>query len=618
MTLPVASRNDYIGTGLVDTYAYGFKVFAATDLQVTVRNTSDAETELAYPADFDVTGVGTDSGGTVILAAGALADDYVLTIRRLVVLEQETDVRNQQGFFPEVLESTFDYLTMIDQQQQDQINRSVKLPVTASPSLSPTLPLPVGAGYIRWNEGGTDLEAVPGTPTDGSLLNQTVQVFPPVTPGGAGRVILPGGVELDTTGTTTAGLQEAIDYAMHAVAPTYRQLSLEICGPGDGDEAYNCSTTLVWPPMQNVEIDIGAVTINCTNAGVDGMTFDSCEQVKLRCAGQIVRLAGNAETATVRFKPQGFLPYDGVVLGFNPQINDSSFKFVTLYGGGDATLLLDPSKGSITTTCIESLEIAGIGIANYGVKVSYPGSSVAAWSGVVAYVKGTLVRSGGVVYSCKVAHTNHVPANATYWDVYTVGFSANTFNFPHVHDDIVAAFLVGAAAATGGAIGPNEWNVGFATGAGAANGIDTHEAGGKWRISEAYGPTSGKILIARADAVRNEFWFGAVQSGGLFQDDATVRSNVVHLNILAVESITPTSSPMLFPSTADAALGYSMMPQMLTVYLGTVSKIEMSPNWGTNWLETGVIAGCFYIPPGSRYRITYSAAPGITRAFVAG
>jgi hypothetical protein len=42
-------------------------------------------------------------------------------------------------------------------------------------------------------------------------------------------------------------------------------------------------------------------------------------------------------------------------------------------------------------------------------------SGVAAWSGVTAYVVGDLVVSGGVNYYCILAHTNHVPPNATYW-----------------------------------------------------------------------------------------------------------------------------------------------------------------------------------------------------------
>lgn len=41
--------------------------------------------------------------------------------------------------------------------------------------------------------------------------------------------------------------------------------------------------------------------------------------------------------------------------------------------------------------------------------------SPTAWSGGTAYVAGDLVSSGGTNYYCILAHTNHVPPNATYW-----------------------------------------------------------------------------------------------------------------------------------------------------------------------------------------------------------
>lgn len=188
MTLEVASRNDYIGTGLVDTYAYGFKIFAAADLQVTIRNTDDVETELAYPADFDVTGVASDIGGTIVLTAGALDDDFALTIRRLVDLDQQTDLRNQQGLFPEVLEDTFDKLTMIDQQQQDLIDACIRLPVTTNLlSISSEFPFPAAGQFIRWNLLGTELENVPVSGTEDSFIQSGTGAVPRSWPSKAGE-----------------------------------------------------------------------------------------------------------------------------------------------------------------------------------------------------------------------------------------------------------------------------------------------------------------------------------------------------------------------------------------------------------------------------------------------
>lgn len=148
------NRNTYTGNGAVDTYSYTFKIFAETDLLVTVKNTSDVETTLALTTDYTVTGVGETSGGTVVLVNsgqawldgdGDLLTNYIISIRRVRPLTQLTDIRNQGDFFPEVHEDEFDKQIMIDQQQQDEIDRTIKLPETLTSSDFDTeLPTTIG------------------------------------------------------------------------------------------------------------------------------------------------------------------------------------------------------------------------------------------------------------------------------------------------------------------------------------------------------------------------------------------------------------------------------------------------------------------------------------------
>lgn len=144
------SRNDYTGNGAADKYPFTFLIFDETDLLVTVRDTDDVETQLTLTTHYTVTGEGEPSGGNVALVNGAfdwldgdgdLNSGYKLTIRRVRQLVQETDIRNQGSFFPEVHEDAFDKSVMIDQQQQDEIDRSIKSPETVSADIfNPTLP----------------------------------------------------------------------------------------------------------------------------------------------------------------------------------------------------------------------------------------------------------------------------------------------------------------------------------------------------------------------------------------------------------------------------------------------------------------------------------------------
>jgi len=137
------SRVSYTGDGATSVYAYTFRIFANTDLLVTVKDTSDVETTLALTTDYTVSGVGEASGGNVTLVDssqawldgdGDLLTDYVLTIRRVRPLTQTTDIRNQGDFLPETHEDSFDHGIMVAQQQQDELDRSIKLPETLDPS----------------------------------------------------------------------------------------------------------------------------------------------------------------------------------------------------------------------------------------------------------------------------------------------------------------------------------------------------------------------------------------------------------------------------------------------------------------------------------------------------
>jgi len=62
------------------------------------------------------------------------------------------------------------------------------------------------------------------------------------------------------------------------------------------------------------------------------------------------------------------------------------------------------------TDSLYDLYISATGFTIFGLP-----ESQGAWSAVTAYAVGDLVSSGGNLYVCILANTNHVPPNATYW-----------------------------------------------------------------------------------------------------------------------------------------------------------------------------------------------------------
>lgn len=133
------TRNNYTGNATASDYNFTFKVFATDEIKVIITDLLNVETELVLAVDYQVSL--TSSGGTVELfgagswldGSGFLKSGYGIAILRNMQLLQETDFRNQGEFFAEVHEDTFDKLVMYDQQQQDELDRSVKLAKSINP-----------------------------------------------------------------------------------------------------------------------------------------------------------------------------------------------------------------------------------------------------------------------------------------------------------------------------------------------------------------------------------------------------------------------------------------------------------------------------------------------------
>ena len=111
----VVDHNDYTGNGITTSFPYTFRIFHASDLVVTTNDTNGVLRTLTLNTDYTVTGVGSYSGGAVVLPL-PLANAWAISIERSLPVVQETDLRNQGKFFAETHEWAFDYLTMLIQQ----------------------------------------------------------------------------------------------------------------------------------------------------------------------------------------------------------------------------------------------------------------------------------------------------------------------------------------------------------------------------------------------------------------------------------------------------------------------------------------------------------------------
>jgi len=120
------TKNSYSGDGSTTTFAYAFKIFADADLTVILRSAAGTETVQTLTTNYSVTNAGNASGGNVEFVT-APASGVTVVIRRNMAQTQSTDYTANDPFPAESHEDALDRLTFIAQQQQEEVDRSIKL-----------------------------------------------------------------------------------------------------------------------------------------------------------------------------------------------------------------------------------------------------------------------------------------------------------------------------------------------------------------------------------------------------------------------------------------------------------------------------------------------------------
>ncbi|TAL26314.1 MAG: hypothetical protein EPN94_03485, partial [Nitrospirae bacterium] len=115
--------NSYTGNGSATTFSYTFKIFANTDLKVTVAGVLKTLT-----TDYTVTGAGQSGGGSVVFISPPASGTAVVIYRDLPYT-RSTDYAESGDLLASTLNSDIDKPIMLLQQLKSDKNRSVKIPV---------------------------------------------------------------------------------------------------------------------------------------------------------------------------------------------------------------------------------------------------------------------------------------------------------------------------------------------------------------------------------------------------------------------------------------------------------------------------------------------------------
>jgi|TARA_R110001632_G_scaffold173217_1_gene292689 hypothetical protein len=121
-------KNSYSGNGSTTQFAYTFKIFADSDLQVIIRSAAGAETTKTLTTHYTVAGAGNANGGSITFTSGNTpTNTETVLIRREVPQTQAIDYIANDPFPAESHEEGLDRSAMNVQQLQEEVDRSIKL-----------------------------------------------------------------------------------------------------------------------------------------------------------------------------------------------------------------------------------------------------------------------------------------------------------------------------------------------------------------------------------------------------------------------------------------------------------------------------------------------------------
>ena len=365
------NRASYSGNGSTTAFAYGFKIFADADLTVIIRSSAGVETTKTLTTHYTVSGAGTDSGGNVTFTTGNVpASGETIVILRELTLTQGTDYVANDPFPAESHEDALDRLTMITQQLDEAVGRSLKVSQTNVIATSDfTTSATDRANKILSFDGSGDL-----TVTEGKVDTVTASVSA-VSAGGSptasatytassGALALAFGLVTGNTGATgnSAGMQLTFSN------------STSDADPGAGKLALNNGTIASVTEMYFDDVDDNGATIstfvqsfddisNATARGIISIEKEGTPATfaLFKVTGAVTNASGYTKVPVGHLASNGsFSNADGIRVDFNYSGADGAGSLTNVVGdttpqlGGD----LDMNGQDIVTTSNATIDLA--------------------------------------------------------------------------------------------------------------------------------------------------------------------------------------------------------------------------------------------------------------------
>ena len=151
------NRVNTVGDGSVTAFSFPYLFFSDDDLKVILVTTATGvEVVQVKTTHYTVTGAGVTAGGVVNMGTPPASTETLVIIRE-EQFTQTLDLVENDPFPSAQVEQQLDTLTMLTQQINTEVQRSVKLPDGDSSGADTTLSTPIANAYLLWDAAGTGL-----------------------------------------------------------------------------------------------------------------------------------------------------------------------------------------------------------------------------------------------------------------------------------------------------------------------------------------------------------------------------------------------------------------------------------------------------------------------------
>lgn len=141
-------RVSYAGDGTTDVFAVPFRFFENSHLKVLLTDDSDQSSVLqTLSTDYTLTGADEDAGGELTMVTPPPVG-FSLVIINDPLIEQQTDLRENDELPEEAVERSLDYLTVIVNRLKDLFTRAIRLADGFVPTFDPEIQGPLVAGTV--------------------------------------------------------------------------------------------------------------------------------------------------------------------------------------------------------------------------------------------------------------------------------------------------------------------------------------------------------------------------------------------------------------------------------------------------------------------------------------